>query len=57
MTLIEVNNSPFEPEEEILIQKNMLTNISVINNTVEHYFDRKFTSILKIKLNNFNGVL
>ena len=57
MTLIEVNNSHFEPEEEILIQKNMLTNISVINNTVDHYFDRKFTSILKIKLNNTNGVL
>lgn len=56
-TLIKVDNSFFDMSEELFFQKDLIDNISVVNNTIEYYIDRQFNSILKITITKKSDTL
>ena len=47
-TLIKVDKTFFDTDEELYFQKNLIDNISVANNTTQYYLNRQFNSIVTI---------
>ncbi len=48
--LIKVDQAFFDTSQELYFQKNLIDNISVVNNTTQYFIDRQFNCIVTISL-------
>lgn len=55
-TLIKVEKTFFDTDEEIYFQKDLIENISVANNTTHYYIDRQFNCVVTISLTRKSGI-
>ncbi len=54
-TLIKVDKTFFETDEELYFQKNLIDNISVSNNTTQYYIDRQFNCVVTVTVTKKSG--
>ena len=54
-TLIKVDNSFFDTEEELYFEKDLIDNISVASNKTQYYIGRQFNCIVSISMTKKRG--
>jgi hypothetical protein len=54
-TLIKVDNVFFDTDEELYFQKNLIDNISIVNNTTQYYIDKQFNCVVAISITKKSG--
>jgi len=54
--LIKVNDTFFDTSEELYFQKELIKNISIINNATQYYREKTFDSIVTITLTKQSGI-